>query len=241
MKRLTIAALLMALLLSFLVPPAREAEAAQQLLNRIYITADVANVRAAPTTASPVMTRVFRGEAVLVGNPVQSEAVNGNTTWYRTRSGWYLSETVTTNVPGTQTIAFTGPRSERWIDINLTTATARAMQGNEVVYSAPIVSGRPGLDTPVGTFRIQWRAVTRTMDSATIGIPHSQAGAYVIPNVRYAQYFTNVGHAIHGNYWIPPEVFGSGRTSRGCVGLRNEDAKVFWDFASVGTRVEIHY
>jgi lipoprotein-anchoring transpeptidase ErfK/SrfK len=123
--------------------------------------------------------------------------------------------------------------------VDLSDLVARAMQGNQVMHEARIVAGRESRQTPRGTFRIQWRAETRTMDSSTIGIPLDSDGGYRIPLVRYAQYFTNRGTAIHGNYWVNPDLFGEGYTSRGCVGMSNEDARVFWDFASVGTRVVI--
>lgn len=217
------------------------AAAEQHLNNKLYITADAANVRTAPSTSAPVVLRVPRGDYVLVNKPVEGEEVNGNKTWYRTKSGWYISESVTVNVPSDKTYRFDGPRAQRRIEVDISDGMARAFQGNQVVHEAKVVTGRPGFETPLGEFRIQWRAETRTMDSATVGVPHDRNDAYVIPNVRYAQYFTNKGEALHGNYWVEPRLFGSGQTSRGCVGLSNEDAKVFWDFASVGTRVIIRY
>jgi hypothetical protein len=228
------------MLLSVLPFSALEA-ATTPLYNRLYVTEDVVNIRSAPSTSSDIVMKAYQGESIMIAEPVEGEAVEDNSTWYRTKSGYYISETVTANRPSTKSVEFTGPRSERWIDINLTTGEARAMQGDDAVYTAKIVTGRPGWETPLGTFRIEWRAITRTMDSSTIGIPLGTEGSYLIPNVRYAQYITYNGDAIHGNYWVPPSVFGSGRTSRGCVGMSNDDAKVFWDFASVGTRVEIHF
>lgn len=240
-RKTTAFALALAMLLSVLPLGSVEAQSAPTLLNKLYITADAANVRLAPSLSSPVVTKIFRNDYVLVSEPVQGEAVDGNTTWYRTRSGWYISESVTTNVPGNPNVVFRGPRGERWIDVDLSSNTATAMQGSRAVYSAPVVTGRPGQDTPIGTFRIQWRAQTRTMDSSTVGIPLDEEGAYLIPNVRWAMYFTNQGDAIHGNYWVPPSMFGSGKTSRGCVGLNNADARAFFAFADVGTKVVIHY
>lgn len=215
------------------------AEAAP-LLNKLYVAADAANLRAAPTLSARVVGTVGYGGFVMVSGPVVGEMVEGNPIWYRTQSGNYIAEVVTTNAPGSTGLTFTGPPNERWIDIDVSANRVRAMQGDVPVFVAKVVTGRPGLDTPLGTFRVQWRVKSRTMDSSTVGIPLDEPDAYLIPRVRWAQYFTNEGHAIHGNYWVPPELFGSGKTSRGCVGLANADAMVLWDFAGPGTKVVIH-
>ena len=240
-KERTLMALLAAVVLALLPFGVAQSEAAGLPTTTMYISADAANIRSAPSASAPVVTRVYGGDFVLITGSVQGEAVDGDSTWYVTKSGYYVSETVTYNMPSTKTVAFPGPRSARWIDVNITTLRATAMQGNTPVYTAPIATGRPGFDTPIGTFRIQWRSIDRTMDSSTVGIPLDSPGGYLVPDVRYAMYFTNFGHAIHGNYWVPPSMFGNSRTSHGCVGMSNDDAKVFWDFSSVGTKVVIHY
>jgi lipoprotein-anchoring transpeptidase ErfK/SrfK len=78
------------------------------------------------------------------------------------------------------------------------------------------------------------------MDSETIGIPRDAPGGYYVTDVLYTQYFTNEGHALHYNYWVDPAAFGSFPTSHGCIGLTLDDAKYFWDFASIGTPIVIH-
>jgi lipoprotein-anchoring transpeptidase ErfK/SrfK len=75
-----------------------------------------------------------------------------------------------------------------------------------------------------------------TMTSAAIGADDY----YVLTHVLYTQYFTEGGHALHLNYWRDDYYFGNVRSSHGCVGMRLADAKFFWDFATFGTRVEIH-
>jgi lipoprotein-anchoring transpeptidase ErfK/SrfK len=61
---------------------------------------------------------------------------------------------------------------------------------------------------------------------------------YNVPDVPNTQYFTNVGHAIHGAYWH--NNFGA-VMSHGCVNLPlGFDAWLF-GWTSIGTRVEIHY
>jgi uncharacterized protein YraI len=223
----------MALVVSLLPPASSSAEAA----STVYVANSWANVRTGPSTGYPVVLTLARGEAVAVTGTVSGQWVGNTSTWYQTRSGYYISAAVV----GQGGASVSSGRSGRWIDVNLSTLQARAMVGDRVAYSAPIVTGRPGWETPVGTYYVQRRAPSVTMNSATIGIPHGTPGSYLIPNVRWTQYFTPYGHAIHGNHWVPDTSFGQSRTSRGCIGMRNSDAAVFYDFATLGTPIVIHY
>ena len=59
-----------------------------------------------------------------------------------------------------------------------------------------------------------------------------------VPDVPHAMYLTSTGVALHGTYWHT--LFGSGvRLSHGCVNLPLEAAALLYDWASVGTPVEI--
>ncbi len=133
-------------------------------------------------------------------------------------------------VPGP---AFAG---ERWIDVNTEAQTTTAMIGDKPIYTALVTTGKDGWETPHGTFHILYRVADETMTSAAIGAEEY----YDLKHVLYTQYFTNEGHALHLNYWRDDSYFGNQRSSHGCVGMRLADAKFFWDFAGVGTRVAIH-
>jgi lipoprotein-anchoring transpeptidase ErfK/SrfK len=129
----------------------------------------------------------------------------------------------------------------RYIDVDLSTLTATAYSGGEAVFSAPVTAGRAGFETPTGTFFIQRRVFSETMDSSTIGIPRNAPGGYYLTGVLYTQYFTGDGVALHANYWAAPGVFGNRNTSHGCVGMSTADAAAFWEFADYGTEVDVHY
>ncbi len=129
-----------------------------------------------------------------------------------------------------------------WIDVNLSRHTATAYVDQTPVYTAPISAGRPGWETPTGTWYIGERVYSETMDSSTIGIPNDAPGGYYLTGVMYTQYLAGAGGvALHGNYWAPSYVFGHANTSHGCIGMRNGDAAFFWDFADYGTPVTIHW
>ena len=128
-----------------------------------------------------------------------------------------------------------------WINVNLSTQTATAYNGSRPVYTALVTSGRPGYATPTGSFSIVKRVYNETMTSWVFGIPPTAPGGYYVPNVLYTQYFDWSGDALHDNYWSPSSAFGGYGTSHGCVGMRVGDAAFFWNFATYGTPVEVHY
>ena len=73
--------------------------------------------------------------------------------------------------------------------------------------------------------------------------PGDSSGAkradYKIENVRYTQYFTDDGNAIHENWWKDPDTFGL-PSSHGCAGLPSADAQKFWEFGEYAMPVIVH-
>lgn len=128
---------------------------------------------------------------------------------------------------------------EPWVDVNLTYQSAIGVIGERQVHLAWVTTGDDGWNTPTGEFRINRRVYNETMTSAALGIPPGP-DSYHLTDVLFTQYFTNVGHALHLNYWRPESVFGNRRTSHGCVGMRYNDAAFFWNFVGSGNRVVIH-
>jgi lipoprotein-anchoring transpeptidase ErfK/SrfK len=153
--------------------------------------------------------------------------------WYRLEEGGYLMED---DVRAPRTVT---QRPGRWIDADLRApALVTAYEDGKPVYTAMAITGTAVWPTPVGQFVIGRRVANETMSSDTIGIPRDGPGGYHLTNVLYTQYFTGSGHSIHYNYWSAN--FGySG--SHGCLGMNLEDAKFFWDWATTGTLLSIHY
>jgi hypothetical protein len=121
---------------------------------------------------------------------------------------------------------------ERWIEVNLSAQYLTAWVGNTKVNGTYVSTGKPGFETPTGTFRILYRYWTQTMAGCI------QGECYYVPDVPWVQYFTNYGHALHGAYWHND--FGTTR-SHGCVNLPLPFAEWLWYWATYGTRVWIHY
>jgi hypothetical protein len=128
--------------------------------------------------------------------------------------------------------------SGRWIDVDLQEPTLiTAYEDDRIVYTALALHGTIADATPAGVYRVQRRVENETMSSETLGIPRDSPRGYHVENVLYTQYFTGDGAAIHYNYWSSH--FGYAGT-HGCLGVNYEDALWFWNWASLGTTVNIH-
>jgi lipoprotein-anchoring transpeptidase ErfK/SrfK len=166
--------------------------------------------------------------------------IRGNEYRSATEQEWFLANCVPTPIPGPpppRPPAIPGPevQGERWILIDLARQETTAMIGDRPFYTALATTGKPGWETPKGTYRILYRVANETMTSASIGAEEY----YVLKDVLYTQYFTTEGHALHLNYWRPDYYFGEIPSSHGCIGLRLADAEFFWRFGRNGTRVTI--
>jgi LysM repeat protein len=119
----------------------------------------------------------------------------------------------------------------RWIDINLTTQTLTAYDGNTAVFSTLISSGTWAHPTVTGQFRIYLRYQSQDMNGYRLGYN------YYLPNVPYVMYFYR-DYAIHGTYWH--NNFGT-PMSHGCVNMATPDAQWLFGWADYGTLVNVHY
>lgn len=121
-----------------------------------------------------------------------------------------------------------GPR-ERWIDIELSSQTLVAYEGDRPVFATIVSTGRGAqrtpFATPIGVHRIWVKLIASTMDN----LENDEATEYYsIEDVPYVQYFSNaVG--LHAAFWH--NKFGRPR-SHGCVNLAPRDAQ--WLFSFTG-------
>ena len=117
--------------------------------------------------------------------------------------------------------------NENWIDVNLTTQTTHAMTGDQLMRTFVVSTGTWRTPTVTGVYRIYVKYRTASMSGAD----------YFLPNVPYVMYFYK-GYGIHGTYWHSN--FGT-PMSHGCVNLSPNDAGWLFEFAKVGTVVQVHY
>jgi LysM repeat protein len=120
---------------------------------------------------------------------------------------------------------------ERWIDVNLTTQTLTAFEGQTPIMQSVVSTGAWPTQTVVGTFEIYVKYPSTTMYGG------SGADYYYLPDVPNVMYFYS-GYALHGTYWH--NNFGT-PMSHGCVNLSEPDAQWLFNWASEGTKVVTHY
>jgi Uncharacterized protein conserved in bacteria len=117
--------------------------------------------------------------------------------------------------------------SGRWIDVDLTNQMLYAYEGDTVVRSFLVSTGVAAYPTVTGQYHIYVKYVSTLMVGP----------GYYLPDVPYTMYFYE-GYGIHGTYWH--NNFGH-PMSHGCVNMRTSDAEWMFNWASVGTLVNIHY
>jgi len=114
----------------------------------------------------------------------------------------------------------------RWIDVDVSQQRLTAYDGSTPVMSFVVSTGTAAHPTVLGQFRI-WIKLEFTDMSGP---------GYHLEDVPYTMYFYQ-GYGLHGAYWH--NNFGT-PMSHGCVNLEISDAAWLFDFASVGTLVNVH-
>lgn len=115
----------------------------------------------------------------------------------------------------------------RWIDVDLTNQMLYAYEGNQMLNAFVVSTGTWQYPTVTGSYNVYVKYLYKDMSGAD----------YYLPDVPYTMFFYE-GYAIHGTYWhnnfgIP--------MSHGCVNMTIPDAAWIYQFASVGTTVNVHY
>jgi hypothetical protein len=205
---------------------------------------DGANLRPQPSTRLPSIGELPSGHPIVVSGWVAGEEViKDNPTWAVLSDSTYLYSSVLRPValpaapsPPDSAVGYSG----RWIDLNLLHQVAVAYEGQSPVRLARTSTGRPGWETAPGRYSIQRRVEKETMESTSLIGLDAQRADYKVENVRWTQYFSADGKALHENYWKPRDEFGI-PSSHGCAGLVAEDARFFWDWADIGVPVIAHY
>ena len=124
-----------------------------------------------------------------------------------------------------------GAVSNKKIVVIIDSQILLAMEGTRVVYEHDVVTGRPKKETHSGDYRISRKYKDYT--SKTYGSP-----------MPYTMFFSKDGKAIHGTQWATIRSYlhayiTESVGSQGCVGLTKEDAKTIFDWAPIGTLIEV--
>ena len=114
----------------------------------------------------------------------------------------------------------------RWIDLDLSEQTLRAYDGANLVASFLVSTGVERYPTERGQYHIY----------AKFRYSDMRGEDYFLPDVPFSMYYSG-DFAIHGTYWH--HSFGT-PMSHGCVNMDISEAEWLYNWASVGTLVNIH-
>ena len=155
--------------------------------------------------------------------PLIEEPVSSTATPVEAASGMVM-EIVDENDSSTQ---YQPQDDSRWIDVNLSEQQVYVYEGDVLVNSFLVSTGLPDTPTVTGEYRIYIKVPIQDMSGP----------GYYLRDVPWVMYFYDE-YGFHGTYWH--NNFGT-PMSRGCVNLRVDDAAWLYNWASVGTRVSVHY
>jgi lipoprotein-anchoring transpeptidase ErfK/SrfK len=116
---------------------------------------------------------------------------------------------------------------ERWIDVDLSKQRTYAFEGDVLIRTFIVSTGTQYYPTVTGQYYIYVKY--RYDDMSGPG--------YYLPDVPYTMYFYK-GYSFHGTYWH--NNFGV-PMSHGCINMSIPDSEWLYNWASVGTLVNIHY
>jgi lipoprotein-anchoring transpeptidase ErfK/SrfK len=114
----------------------------------------------------------------------------------------------------------------RWIDVDLQHQTVYAYEGTSLVKSFLASTGTAQYPTMTGQYHIYVKYLFKNMTGP----------GYFLPNVPFTMFFYQ-SYALHGTYWH--HNFGT-PMSHGCVNLSIPDSDWIYQWASVGTLVNVH-
>ena len=105
-----------------------------------------------------------------------------------------------------------------------------AWEGGHIVFQSPVSTGMRYTPTVKGSFSIRTKIPLQDMKGS-----YPPYEPYYIKNVPNVMYFYGA-YAIHGVYWH--HAFGT-RASHGCVNLPVPASQWVYNWADIGTRVEV--
>ncbi len=215
-------------------------------------TTGTASVRSAPNASSRLVTVYAQNRKLTIYASVSGQAVwSDNATWYRVSS---LSSAPLYVYAGLVVITSDNGDSSRSsaqgkvIVVSLSHGWLHAYQNGKEVYNAAIMSGRPALATPTGTYH-----VFAKLSPTTFYSPFPPGSPYWYPptHINYALEWKAGGYFLHDSWWH--SVYGPGTNkehydpvdgwqegSHGCVAMPIGAAAWLYKWAPIGTTVQIN-
>jgi len=181
------------------------------------------NMLAKPTL-TPTATATFTPTPTSTHTPTPTNTPTATATFTPVPTDTPYPTDVPTDVPDDPVAVV--DTDERWIDIDLGNQMLYAYDGDELVGSFVVSTGTYLHPTVTGQYKIYVKYTYTDM----------RGDDYYLPDVPYTMYFYE-GYGIHGTYWHSN--FGT-PMSHGCVNMITSDAQWLFNWASVGTLVNVH-
>lgn len=125
--------------------------------------------------------------------------------------------------------------TEKMIVVNTGNQTLTAWENGKVFHETKVSTGMKLTPTVKGSYKIYNKILLHDMRGPSPYKNIYPTGKYHVKNVPHSMYFYQ-GYAIHGAYWH--NNFGR-VASHGCVNVPLKSAELLYNWASVGTRVEV--
>ena len=125
--------------------------------------------------------------------------------------------------------------TDKLITVDISKQMLYAWEGGKIQYQTQVSTGMRLTPTVKGSFRIWLKIPLADMSGPSPYKYIYPKGKYLLKNVPNIMYFYQ-GYAIHGAYWH----HNFGRVaSHGCVNVPLEAASWLYNWANIGTRVEV--
>jgi lipoprotein-anchoring transpeptidase ErfK/SrfK len=188
--------------------------------------------------------RIFSMDVSVVDQNVQKLAAKLNTATTaagleRITGGLMVQEKVLTD-------AMTSTLPEKALTISLSEQVIRAYEHGQQVFWTYVTTGRPGLETDPGSFKVYWKVSPWTMHS-----PWPKGSPYWYPDskVNFVMWF-NGGDGIHDAYWRSRygpgtngphyDPTGEDTGTHGCVNVPYQNMVWLWNWTPTGAPVIVY-
>lgn len=126
--------------------------------------------------------------------------------------------------------------TDKLITVDIGSQLLRAWQNGQIVHETKVSTGMYLTPTVKGSFKIRTKVPMQDMRGPSPYKQYYPTGKYLVKNVPHVMYFYQA-YAIHGAYWH--NNFGR-PASHGCVNVPLVSAEWLFNWADIGTRVEVY-
>jgi lipoprotein-anchoring transpeptidase ErfK/SrfK len=179
--------------------------------------------------ARPIADRAMAEQAIHISSnppvPGRFYWTNDTQVRWRPQDFWPANTVVNIDASGAKSSFHTGDSLVATVDN--ATHQMTIVRNGKVQQTFPESMGKPGHDTPNGTYYVLEKFPDVVMDSATYGVPSTSADGYKV-HVQLAVRFDNSGNFVHSAPWSVADQ-GKRNVSHGCINISPDNAKWFYD------------